>query len=79
MPEIVDLFAMVSRMHVLDMPRSVACADNVVCSIIETYFTPNRTVADLREPHAEQGGHRSLDGLQRSGAPGAERVRNALN
>jgi len=49
MPEIVDLFAMVSRMHVLDMPRSVACADNVVCSIIETYFTPNRTVADLRE------------------------------
>ena len=47
MPEIVDLFAMVSRMRVLNMPRSVACTDNVMRSIIETYFTPNRTVADL--------------------------------
>ena len=49
MPEIVDLFAMVSRMRVLNMPRSVTCTDNVMRSIIETYFTPNRTVADLRE------------------------------
>jgi hypothetical protein len=31
------------------MPRSVACADNVMRSIIDTYFAPNRTVADLRE------------------------------
>jgi hypothetical protein len=48
LPEIVDLYAMVSRMRVLGMPRSVACADNVMRSIIETYFAPNRTVADLR-------------------------------
>ena len=51
MPEIsfVDLYAMVSRMRVLTMPRSVACADMVLHSIIETYFAPNWTVADLRE------------------------------
>jgi hypothetical protein len=49
MPEIVDLYAMVSRLRVLNMPRSVACAEIVMRSIIETYFAPNRTVADLRE------------------------------
>ena len=49
MPEIVDLYAMVSRMRVLNMPRSVDCADDVMRSIIETYFAPNRTLADLRE------------------------------
>jgi hypothetical protein len=49
MPEIVDLYAMVSRMRVLGMPKSVACADKVMQSIVDTYFTPNRTLADLRE------------------------------
>jgi hypothetical protein len=49
MPEIVDLYAMVSRMRVLTMPRSVMCAEKVMGSIIDTYFAPNRTVADLRE------------------------------
>ena len=49
MPEIVDLYAMVSRMRVLTMPRSVMCAEKVMGSIVETYFAPNRTVADLRE------------------------------
>ena len=41
--------AMVSRMRVNAMPRSVMCAEKVMDSIIETYFAPNRTVADLRE------------------------------
>ena len=49
MPEIVDLYALVSRLRVLNMPRSVACAEIVMRSIVETYFAPNRTVADLRE------------------------------
>ncbi len=56
MPEIVDLYAMVSRMRVLSMPRSVVCADKVMDSIIETYFAPNRTVADLREIVKTGGG-----------------------
>jgi hypothetical protein len=49
MPELVDLYAMVSRMRVLGMSKTTACADLVMRSIVETYFTPNRTLADLRE------------------------------
>ena len=48
MPEIVDLYAMVSRMRVLGMSKTTACADFVMRSIVETYFTPNGTLADLR-------------------------------
>jgi hypothetical protein len=33
-PELVDLYSMVSRMRVLSMPRSVACADIVVRTIL---------------------------------------------
>ena len=49
MPELVDLYAMVSRMRALGMSKTTACADIVMRSIVETYSTPNRTVADLRE------------------------------
>jgi hypothetical protein len=56
MPEIVDLYAIVSRMRVLSMPRSVMCADKVMDSIIETYFAPNRTIADLRQIVKSGGG-----------------------
>ncbi|MBV8104059.1 MAG: hypothetical protein JO223_05425 [Hyphomicrobiales bacterium] len=56
MPELVDLYAMVSRMRVLGMTRSVVCAEKVMDSIIETYFAPNRTVADLREIVKTGGG-----------------------
>jgi hypothetical protein len=55
MPELIDLYAMVSRMRVLSMPRSVPCADIALRSILETYSAPNRTVADLREL-VKQGG-----------------------
>ena len=56
MPELVDLYAMISRMRVLDMPKSVACANDVMRSIIDTYFAPNRTVADIREIVKSGGG-----------------------
>jgi hypothetical protein len=49
MPEIVDLYAMVSRMRALGMGKTTACADMVMRSIIDTYYAPNRTVADLRD------------------------------
>jgi hypothetical protein len=49
MPELVDLYAMVSRMRVLGMTKSTACADKVMQSNVDTYFTPNRTLADRRE------------------------------
>jgi hypothetical protein len=56
MPEIVDLYALVSRMRVLNMPKSVVCADNVMRSILDTYFSPNRTIADIREIVKNGGG-----------------------
>ena len=34
MPEIVDLYAMVSRMRVLSLPRSVVCADKVMDGLL---------------------------------------------
>jgi hypothetical protein len=56
MPEIVDLYSMVSRMRVLSMPKSVVCADLVMRSIIETYYAPNRTIADIRDLLKNGGG-----------------------
>jgi hypothetical protein len=49
MQELVELYAMVSRMRVLAMPESVAAADRLLRAIIDTYFQPNRTVRDLHE------------------------------
>ena len=49
MPQLVDLYAMVSRMRVLSMPRSVASADIVMRAIIQTFFEPSQTISDLRD------------------------------
>jgi hypothetical protein len=54
LPEIIDLYAMVSRLRVLSMPQSVACADKVMRAVVDTYFAPNQTVRDLRNV-VEQG------------------------
>jgi hypothetical protein len=56
MPEIVDLYSLVSRMRVLNMPKSVVRADEVMRSILDTYFAPNRTVADIRDIVKNSGG-----------------------
>ena len=47
MQELVNLYAMVSRMHALAMPHAVARADLLMRAIIDTYFQPNRTMRDL--------------------------------
>ncbi len=49
MQELVNLYAMISRLRVLSMPRTVACADAVMHATVATYFAPNRTVRDLHE------------------------------
>jgi hypothetical protein len=49
MQEIVNLYAMVSRMRAMAMPRSVTCADTLLRAIIDTYFAPNRTLRDLHD------------------------------
>ena len=47
--ELVELYALMSRMRVLCSPQIVACADRVLRRIIDTYFAPNRTVRELHE------------------------------
>ena len=47
--DLVNLYAMVSRMRVLSMPRSVTCAETLMSVIVETYHQPNRSLCDLRD------------------------------
>ena len=49
LPELVALYAMISRMRVLSRPRTVVCADKIMLAIIDTYFSPNRSVRELRD------------------------------
>jgi len=46
---LVNLYAMVSRMRILGSPSVVQAADAVARLIIDPYFEPNKTVRELRE------------------------------
>jgi hypothetical protein len=63
---------MVSRMRVFGMTKATARADIVIRSIVETDYTPNRTVADLRELTRNGQGIDPLKGF-------AEAAREELN
>jgi len=47
--EIVGLYAMISRMRVLCSPQTVASADKIMVTTIDTYFAPNKTIRELNE------------------------------
>jgi hypothetical protein len=49
LPELVGLYSLISRMRVLSEPRTIGCADKLMLSIIDTYFSPNRSVRELRD------------------------------
>ena len=49
LPELVALYAMIGRMRVLSAPRIVASADRIMLTIIDTYFSPNQSVRELRD------------------------------
>jgi hypothetical protein len=49
LPELVTLYAMISRMRILAAARTVACADKIMLTIIDTYFSPNHSVRELRD------------------------------
>jgi hypothetical protein len=46
---IVNLYAMVSRMRILSTPSVVQAADAVMGLVIETYFEPNKTLRELHD------------------------------
>ncbi|HTR15542.1 MAG TPA: hypothetical protein VMI52_00740 [Acetobacteraceae bacterium] len=48
-PELIALYAMVSRMRMLSSPRIVACAEKIMIETTDTYFAPNKTVRELHE------------------------------
>jgi hypothetical protein len=47
--DLVDLYSMISRMRVVSSQRTVACADKIMLTIIDTYFSPNHSVRELRD------------------------------
>ena len=48
-PELVDLYAMISRMRIQSLPRTVACAEKILYETIDTYFAPNKTSRERYE------------------------------
>jgi protein-disulfide isomerase-like protein with CxxC motif len=53
--DIVALYALVSRMRVRSSPQIVACADNVMRIILDTYFAPNKTISELHDVIEKRG------------------------
>ncbi len=49
LPELVALYALISRMRILSAPRIVTCADTIMLTIIDTYYAPNHSVRELRD------------------------------
>ncbi len=47
--DLISLYAMISRMRVLSSPRTVECADKIMHITMQTYQSPNKTVAELEE------------------------------
>jgi len=42
--ELVALYAMISRMRVMSLPRTAACAEKVMRVTTDTSFAPNKTI-----------------------------------
>jgi hypothetical protein len=80
---LVSVYALINQMRVLSSAAVIAEAEAVVRTIIETYFAPNRTFAELR--NAVNSNPTSLEYFQRemprrakhpSVAAGVEAMRN---
>jgi hypothetical protein len=49
LPELIALYGMVSRMRVFCYPQTVACAEKVMLTTIDTFFKPNMTIREVHE------------------------------
>ena len=47
--QIIAVYAMISRMRLMSLPRTVACAEKVMDTTMTTYFAPNKTIRELHE------------------------------
>lgn len=48
-PDIVALYALVSRMRIRSSARTIACAEKITSAATDAYFMPNRTIRELHE------------------------------
>jgi hypothetical protein len=48
-PDIVTLYALISRMRILSSARITACAERVALTAEDAYFLPNKTIQELHE------------------------------
>ena len=48
-PELVELYGMISRMRTMSLARTVACAERVMIETIAAYSVPNRTMRELHD------------------------------
>jgi hypothetical protein len=47
--DLVAVAALISRMRVLSLPRTVACAEKILDATVNAYFTPNKTIRELHQ------------------------------
>jgi len=47
-PPLVNLYSSISKMRVVSNPGIAEQADKVIRTIVDTYFSPNKTLPDLR-------------------------------
>jgi hypothetical protein len=59
-------------MRVLSTPRTTACADKIMLAVIGTYFSPNKSVRELRDLITSGGG--GVDPLKEFGEIAREEV-----
>ncbi len=48
-PELIALYAMISRMRILSSARTVDCAEKIMLLTTESYAAPNKTVPELHD------------------------------
>jgi hypothetical protein len=64
---------MVNQMRVLSTPRTAECADRVMLLIIDTYFSPNKSMRELMELIRDGGA--GVDPLRRFSEEAREELR----
>ena len=55
-PELVALSALISRMRVLSLPRTVESSEKIMEATISAYFAPNKTIRELHDLMKSQVG-----------------------
>jgi hypothetical protein len=71
--EIVALYSMISQMRVVSESRTVACADKIMLTIVDTYFSPSHTVHELGD--LIKVGAASIDPLKEFSEAAREEIR----